>query len=91
MMVKPISNPCNSTESQRRRLLQALAQAGNTGITTIQAREDLDVMQPAPRIHELRHNFGHNIVTAWKIEENAQGRKHRNGRYVLIPGKYRKS
>lgn len=75
------------TNAQRRRLLKALKEAGPKGITTIQAREDLDIMAPAPRIFELRHYFGHNIQTVDVYDENAQGNSHKCSRYVLLGGK----
>lgn len=46
----------NDTESQRLRLLEHIQQFGS--VTTIEARRDLDVLAPAPRIYELRHWFG---------------------------------
>ncbi|MBK8970498.1 MAG: helix-turn-helix domain-containing protein [Hahellaceae bacterium] len=52
-------------------------------MTTIEAREQLDVMQPAPRIFELR-KMGLKILTIWTTSINAQGKKHRNARYVLM-------
>ncbi len=79
----------NSTVAQLSRLLKALREAGAQGITTIQAREKLDVMMPAARVHELRHTEGFNIQTIWQTSENAQGHKHRNARYVLMPGVYK--
>lgn len=74
----------NSTSAQRSKLLNALVQAGPVGVTTIVAREDLDVMQPAPRVFELRHWLGFDIFTAWTTSVNAQGKKHRNARCVLM-------
>lgn len=74
----------NSASAQRAMLLAALRSLGPTGVTTIEAREQLDVMQPAPRIFELRHWFDLNILTIWTTSINAQGKKHRNARYVLM-------
>ncbi|MCD2449725.1 helix-turn-helix domain-containing protein [Methylicorpusculum oleiharenae] len=63
--------------SQRQRLLEWLRQRP---ITTIQARQRLDIMSPAPRILELRQQ-GFNIVTHWTTENN-----HRIAMYVLLDG-----
>lgn len=79
----------NSTEAQRKRLLGHLEFMGADGVTTIQARELLDVMAPAPRIFELRHKLSLNIQTVWTWGINAQGMKHRTARYVLLPGSYK--
>lgn len=79
----------SSAATQRKRFLAALRQAGNDGITTIEAREKLDLMMPAARAHELRHREGRNIQTIWTQGINAQGNKHRQARYVLFSGNYR--
>lgn len=73
----------HSTAAQRTRLLKALKIANQEGVTTIQAREQLDIMSPASRVQELREQ-GYNIQTVWTTGENAQGNKHRNARYVLV-------
>jgi hypothetical protein len=78
-----------STKAQCRRLLKALQEAGPKGITTIEAREDLDIMMPATRIHELRHKQGINIQTIEVKDVTAQGHPHRCSRYVLLPGKWK--
>jgi len=70
---------------QRSRILKELESAGNEGRTTIQLREQLDIMHPGGRISELREN-GYQIHTVWTVTENAQGHKHRNARYVLMRG-----
>ena len=72
----------NSTEAQRQRLLAALRRRP---VTTIEARRDLDIMAPAPRIFELRQR-GFQIVTIWAHQATDCGREHRVARYVLIKG-----
>ncbi|KZZ58850.1 hypothetical protein A3762_06665 [Oleiphilus sp. HI0125] len=72
----------NSTLAQRTRLLAELIDRDALGVTTIYAREQLDVMSPAPRIMELRKR-GFEILTIWTTEETAQGNQHRIARYVL--------
>ncbi|HUX81497.1 MAG TPA: helix-turn-helix domain-containing protein [Halothiobacillus sp.] len=73
-----------STASQCRRLLAALIEAGADGVTTVQARRDLNVMQPAPRIKELREQ-GYKIATFRQPVLDDYGRKHPGiGRYVLL-------
>ncbi|NVJ48575.1 MAG: helix-turn-helix domain-containing protein [Cytophagia bacterium] len=71
-----------STGAQRKRLKWALELAGKNGISTIQAREILNIISPAPRIYELR-NKGYDILTHWIVHIDAQGNKHRVAKYVL--------
>jgi hypothetical protein len=75
---KPIHS--NSTSAQRARLLAALRLGP---VSTIKARHELDVIAPAPRIHELRHCEGHEIVTVWRTERTPEGFSHRVAEYVL--------
>lgn len=75
----------NSLEAQRERLLNSLRKGP---ITTTCARDTLDILAPAPRVHELRHNFGHNIKTYWKTITTSFKQKHRVAEYVLLPGKW---
>jgi hypothetical protein len=65
----------NSNEAQRTRILEHLRRES---LTTLQAREHLDIMHPAGRVQELREQ-GFNITTHWTYEA-----KHRVGRYVLL-------
>jgi len=75
-----------SLPEQRKRLLEALRIGP---VTTIEARHELDIIAPAPRIFELRHNDDYNIVTLWETQETPEGHKHRVARYVLFSGKYK--
>lgn len=72
-----------SAAIQRQRLLAHLRDVGPMGMTTIEARENLDVMAPAPRVFELR-GLGHHIETIFDRDENAQGNNHSCARYVLV-------
>ena len=67
----------NSNHAQRTRILEWLRRES---LTTLQAREHLDVMHPAGRVKELRKQ-GFNILTYWTIENS-----HRIARYVLLSG-----
>jgi len=80
-----------NVEAQRQRLLAALLRAEGAGINTIQARHDLNILAPAPRIYELRHHYGHNIQTIWTTETTPEGHPHRVARYVLLNGKYKEA
>lgn len=62
-----------STEAQRTRLLQRLR---IEPIDTIAARDELNVMAPAPRIKELRER-GHPIKTHRITRMDEHGRMHR--------------
>ena len=68
-----------TTGEQRRRILAHLQYLP---LTTLEAREQLDIMHPAARCMELRKQ-GHPIVTEWTTEYSAGGSRHRIARYVL--------
>ncbi len=55
-------------------------------ISTLQARNELGIMHPAARIQELR-DAGNDIATIWQWEADATGKAHKQGLYVLLPGK----
>lgn len=71
----------NSSKAQRARLLRHLQQVG--GITTIQAKELLNIYDPPARKCELVKQ-GHDIEMTWVYATNAQGFTHRVGLYSLI-------
>ena len=71
----------NTLPAQRLRLLDYLHRFG--AISTLTARRDLDVLQPAARIHELRHRYGLQIDLVWTDEPTECGKVHRVGMYVL--------
>lgn len=73
----------NSLDAQRARLLEHLKVFGSG--TTIELRRDLDVLQVAARIFELR-KFGHVIHTVWAHQPTECGQLHRVARYVLQSG-----
>lgn len=73
----------NSAEAQRARLLDHLKTCRT--ITTIEARRDLDILAPAPRIFELR-KAGHEIDTVWISATTDAGVIHRVGMYILVGG-----
>ena len=77
----------NASHHQRQRILEALRQAGSLGLTTIQMREQLDIMMPGARVYELRHGHGYNIYLSWDRERTAQGHEHTCGRYILLPSR----
>ncbi len=72
-----------STAAQRSRLLKHLREVGP--ISTMEAREILNIYSAPPRVWELR-NRGYNIAMNWVWEHDRQGRPHRVGRYALMPG-----
>jgi len=69
----------NSNEAQRTRILDWLRRES---LTTLQAREHLDIMSPAARVFELRKQ-DFNIITYWTTEDSGKA-KHRVARYVLL-------
>ena len=74
----------NSASAQRERLQKRL-QAGPC--STLQARHELDILGVAPRIFELRYDYGLNIKTHWIYGKNPGGKSHRVAQYVLFSGK----
>jgi len=79
----PKSNKTKSTSAadQRQRILERLRIAP---ATTIELREELDVLAPAPRIFELRHNYGYEIDSIRVVDETMPGHKHSVAQYALI-------
>lgn len=73
-----------SSTIQRKHLLKALREAGEKGISTIEARHRLNIIAPAPRIFELRHEHGCEIKTLWSTEATPEGHDHKVARYFLI-------
>jgi hypothetical protein len=74
-----------NAEAQRQRLLEALRKSP---VSTAYAREFLNIFAPAPRVYELRWDFGFNIVTNWISYEDHNGCLHRIAEYILFPGKW---
>lgn len=60
-----------------------LARLRQGPMTTLQARQELDVLHPAARVMELRAR-GHRIVTHWDYDTSGVGRQHRVARYALL-------
>ncbi len=75
-------NLSSSSQQQRKRLLEALK---IKPITTIEAREELDIFHPAARVQELRAQ-GYKIATHRETIETSKGIHDRVGRYVLLNG-----
>lgn len=71
-----------STKSQQWRLLNALRET-TSGVTTIEARANLNILHPSGRIQELKQR-GYQIETIQVTTEDDYGRRHRAiARYVL--------
>ncbi|HIB84127.1 MAG TPA: hypothetical protein EYO59_05900 [Chromatiaceae bacterium] len=76
-----------SAADQRKRLLKWLR--SNRLITRFEAENQLDIIALAPRVWELRHNYGLNIHTHWLTKDTPTGRPHRIASYALLLGKFR--
>jgi uncharacterized lipoprotein YajG len=72
----------NSADSQRAKIL-AWFRTCNT-LTTLQARQILDVMHPAARVQELK-SLGFKIDTVWTTDTTLEGKAHRVAKYVYQP------
>lgn len=70
----------NSTNAQRSRLLHRLRQRP---VTTPEARHELDILSPAPRVLELRRR-GFKIDMQRVPGLNSNGKVHNVGKYTLI-------
>ncbi|MDR3477642.1 MAG: helix-turn-helix domain-containing protein [Gammaproteobacteria bacterium] len=75
----------NTIKTQRLRLLRRLQEGP---CTTTEARHKLDILGVAPRVHELRYQYGFNIKTLWTDDHNPGGGRHRVAKYVLMQGKW---
>ncbi len=76
----------NASHNQRLRLLDYLKTHG--AITTLQARSELDILAPAARIFELRHNYGYSINKVDVADYTEAKRKHTGiAKYVLVSEK----
>ncbi len=67
-------------QSQQRQILEWLKYVG--GISTIDAREGLGILQPAARVFELRR-LGYPISTIRDAVEDSAGRVHAVAVYIL--------
>jgi len=76
----------HATTAQRKKLLTHLKEKGSA--TTTEIRHELDILQPAARIFELRHDQNYNITRTWDVTENPGGTDHRVARYTLLSGTY---
>lgn len=72
----------NDAGTQRVRLKEAFKRF--VTLTTLEIRRWLDILHPAGRVRELRHE-GLDIVTFRKAEETEAGVKHSVGQYVYRP------
>lgn len=66
-----------------------MAALRNGPVSTIDARKVLDIMMPATRVFELRHDHGFNIVTQIVQQKTDAGKAHNVAFYVLLPGKFK--
>lgn len=80
---QPIDKAYSTADGDRRAILKYLIEY--VRLTTLQAREELGVMSPAPRVLELRR-MGYNIVTKRRYERDITGRNHYQAEYVLMAG-----
>jgi hypothetical protein len=69
----------NSKSAQQHRILKALLRQP---LTTIEAREKLDILHPCGRVLELRRQ-GWPIITVWVSFPTDCGRLHRVGKYIM--------
>jgi len=69
------------TALQRQRILERLRESP---ATTIELRRELDVMMPAARIFELRHDYGYEIDKAMVVDETKPDHTHTVALYSLV-------
>ena len=75
-------NYSTDTDTQNKRLFDALALAQGNGMTSYQVREELDIYCPTARISDLR-KLGYVIHTIWETIDAGKA-KHRVARWVLM-------
>jgi len=80
---QPLDTVYSTADGDRKSILNHLREVGK--LTTLEAREGLGVMSPAPRVLELRR-MGYNIVTHRRYDQDITGRKHYQAEYVLMSG-----
>jgi len=71
----------SNTGNQQQRILKYLQE--NRAMTTVQAREDLDIFHPGARIQELREQ-GHDIITNRRPVATDKGSHKAVAEYVLM-------
>jgi len=71
----------NTIQAQICRLKEALKQRP---MTTIEIRRELDIMEVAARIWDLRHKHGCDIHARFIEDETQPGYKHKVARYSFI-------
>lgn len=77
----------SSAASQRQLILAVLE---TYGPTTVQAfQKDYGILDPRPRVHELRWKFNKNIVTHPKRIRDKYGNTRIVGEYALLGGAWR--
>ncbi|MBA6234066.1 MULTISPECIES: helix-turn-helix domain-containing protein [unclassified Colwellia] len=69
-----------SSATQRAQILSYLKAQGSA--TTLDLRNELHILSPAPRILELREQ-GYRIVTVRENQVTPDGKKHLVARYIL--------
>lgn len=77
----------NALVSQRQRILEAMRQRRNKGVSTFYCRGQLGTVSPAARILELKQ-AGNNIDKYWVFEPDQNQVIHRIACYVLVKEAY---
>lgn len=80
---QPLNKVHSTASNDRKAILKHLDKYHS--LTTLQAREELGVMSPAPRILELRR-AGHRIITHRRYKRDITGRNHYQAEYVFMAG-----
>jgi hypothetical protein len=76
------NQPGNSAQTQRNRIMAALATVGPC--STAELVRWLDCPRPGARLSELRAQ-GFNVMTHWRTDQTEAGEPHRFALYVLTP------
>ena len=70
----------SSVSNQRAQILSYLKQYGSA--TTLEIRNNLHILSPAPRVFELRER-GVQIITTKESQSTPDGKEHFIARYIL--------
>ena len=69
-------------DCKARQCARLLAALQNSPVSTIDARDRLNIYHAPARVHQLRKQ-GHKIATRMRTELDVYGRPHRVGVYIL--------
>lgn len=83
--LKQIAQQFSGVDRARQRQCLREAFAVFPNLSTVEIRDNLNILHPAGRIKELREE-GCDILTLWETVEDDDGTKHRVAQYLWVRG-----